>query len=90
MESFALGAAAINSVGVLAVVQLIKSYAPKLKVQLPWLIPIIAGAVGPAVAAGQNALGAYLGIPIDLSPIVAVFTGATATAMNQVYKQATK
>ncbi len=51
---------------------------------------IIAGAIGPAVAAGQNALFGMLGVEIDLSPVLALFTGATAVAINQVGKQVHK
>ncbi len=83
-------AALINSVLVLAIVQILKTKVPKLKEKLPWLIPIIAGAIGPAVAAGQNYLSGLIGAPIDISPIAAIFTGGTAVAMHQVGKQATK
>jgi len=83
-------AALINSVLVLLVVQVLKTAIPKLKESIPWLIPILAGAIGPAVAAGQNALFAWLGVPIDLSAIVAIFTGGTAVAINQVGKQIQK
>jgi hypothetical protein len=83
-------AALINTVIVLGIVQLLKMYVPKLKEGVPWLIPIFAGAIGPAAAVGQTYLGSLLGVAIDLNPIVAIFTGASATAMNQVYKQAAK
>jgi hypothetical protein len=81
-------AAMINTVLVLGIVQLLKTYIPKLKEVTPWLIPILAGAIGPAAAAGQNYLGSLLGAAIYLDPIVAIFTGASATTANQVYKQA--
>ena len=80
----------INTVLVLGLVQLLKIKTPVLKEKAPWLFPIIAGGIGPAIAVGQNVLFAWLGLPIDLSPIAAIFTGATATAVNQVGKQATK
>ena len=83
-------AAFINSVLVLAIVQLLKIKIPVLREKLPWLIPIIAGAIGPAVAAGQNYLSQLLGVAIDLNPIAAIFTGGTAVAIHQVGKQASK
>jgi hypothetical protein len=90
MEYNILIAGFINTVLVLAIVQLLKVKISWLKEKVPWLLPIVAGGIGPAVAAGQNALFAWLGIPIDLAPIAAIFTGATATAVNQVGKQAAK
>jgi len=90
MEYNILIAGFINTVLVLALVQLLKVKVPILKENVPWLLPIVAGGIGPVVAAGQNALFAWLGVPIDLSPIAAIFTGATATAVNQVGKQAAK
>ncbi len=90
MEYNVLIAGFINTVLVLAIVQLLKIKISWLKERVPWLIPIMAGAIGPAVAAGQNALFAWLGVPIDLAPIAAIFTGATATAINQVGKQSMK
>jgi hypothetical protein len=83
-------AALINSVLVLLVVQRLKNGIPILKQSVPWLIPILAGAIGPAVAAGQNALFSWLGVPIDLSAIAAIFSGASAVAINQVGKQIQK
>lgn len=83
-------AAFINSGVVLGVVQLIKKWLPVLNEKVPWLIPIIAGAIGPAVAALQNWLSTLLGVPIDLSPIAAIFTGGTAVALYQIGKQASK
>ena len=90
MEFNILIAGFINTVLVLALVQLLKVNVPILKEKIPWLIPIIAGGIGPGIAAGQNALFGWLGIAMDLSPIAAIFTGATATAVNQVGKQAIK
>jgi hypothetical protein len=90
MEYNILIAGFINTVLVLAIVQLLKVKISWLKEKVPWLLPIVAGGIGPAVAAGQNALFAWLGIPIDLAPIAAIFTGATATAVNQVGKQVAK
>lgn len=77
----------INTTLVLVLVQLCKAAIPSLRSAVPWLIPVIAGALGPLVAVGQSWLGTWLGIPVDLSPVVAVFTGATATAVHQVGKQ---
>ena len=83
-------AAFINSVAVLGIVQFLKVNIPILKEKLPWLIPIVAGAIGPAVAAGQNALSTWLAVPINLDPIAAIFTGTTAVAIYQVGKQIQK
>lgn len=77
----------INTVLVLFVVQALKNLVPKMRESIPWIIPILAGAIGPLVAAGQNALFSWLGIPIDLSAIAAIFTGGSAVAINQVGKQ---
>jgi hypothetical protein len=83
-------AAFINSVAVLGIVQVLKIAVPKMKESAPWLIPIIAGAIGPAAAAGQNYLSGLLGVAIQLDPIVAIFTGGAAVAINQVGKQIQK
>lgn len=81
-------AAAINSVLVLAAVQALKVHVvPWLKQTAPWAIPIIALVIGPALTAGMNFLSAFLGYPIDLSPIIGVFAGGTAVALHQVGKQ---
>jgi hypothetical protein len=83
-------AAFINSVAVLGVVQFLKVQIPALNQKIPWVLPILAGAVGPGIATLQNFLSSSLGVPIDLSPIVGIFTGGTAVAIFQVGKQATK
>lgn len=79
----------INAVAVVGVVQFLKVYLPIINEKVSWLLPVLAAAIGPAVAVLQNVLFTWLGIPIDLSPIAAVFTGATAVAIYQVKKQAT-
>jgi len=81
-------AAAINSVLVLLAVQLIKVHAiPFLKQSAPWALPIISLVIGPAITAATNWLAAFLGYPIDLSPIAGVFIGGTAVALHQIGKQ---
>lgn len=82
-------AAAINSVLVLVVVQLLKVHGiPYLNQNVPWAIPLISIAIGPALTAAMNFLSAQFGYPIDLSPIIGVFAGGTAVALHQVGKQA--
>jgi|GEM_PF-3180203 len=90
MEWNSLIGALINSVVVMGVVQVIKLYLPKLNELVPWIIPILAAAIGPAVAVAQNALATWLGVPIDLSAIAAIFTGGSAVAIYQVGKQSRK
>lgn len=77
----------INTTAVLVVVQVCKTYLPTLRVRMPAFLPILAGALGPAIALLQNRLATRLGYPIDLSPILALFTGAAATMVNQTIKQ---
>lgn len=83
-----LAAMAINTIVVAGVVQAIKVYAPGLRAGLPWLLPVIAVVAGPAVAVAQSALAGWLGVPIDLSPLLGLATGGAAVAANQVVKQA--
>ena len=80
----------INMVLVLLAVELIKKVIPIINESVPWLLPIIAAVIGPAVALLQGYLGAWLGINIDLSAIVAIFTGGSAVALYQVGKQMRK
>ena len=80
----------INLVGVLLVVELLKIVIPKLREAVPWLIPIIAAVIGPIMAILQGYLGAWLGIAINLDPIVAIFTGASAVVLYQVQHQRNK
>jgi len=83
----AILAGAINTTGVLVAIQIGKRYVvPALWKSVPALIPILAGALGPAVAVVQNVLAAKLGVPLDLSPIVAAFTGGSAVAVNQFFR----
>jgi len=76
----------INVVLVLVVVELIKMALPILKEKVSWLLPIIAAAIGPAVSLIQGYLGGLIGLPIDLSPIVAIFTGGSASALYDVFR----
>ena len=86
-----IAAAAINSVLVLMAVQFLKTTGvPWLNAKAPFLLPIIAMLIGPAMAIAMNYLSALLGHPIDLSPIIGVFVGGTAVALHQVGKQALK
>jgi hypothetical protein len=85
-----IGAAAINSVGVLLAVQVIKYYLPMLRTKYPWAIPIIAVLAGPAFAQLTSLLFGILGHPVDLGPILGALTGTAAVAMNQIGKQARK
>ena len=80
----------INSILVLVVVQFIKKKLPVINERWPWAFPILAGAIGPAIAALQTYLSKLLGIPIDLSPIAAIFSGGTAVAIHQVQHQVVK
>ena len=89
MEWKVLLAMFINTVLVLALTQGIKVYVPGIRAAVPWLLPIIATFVGPVVAVIQNALAGWLGVPIDLSPLLGLATGGAAVAMNQTWKQAT-
>lgn len=89
MEWKLLLAMFINTVLVLGLTQLIKVYVPGLRAAVPWVLPIIATFAGPVVAVVQNALAGWLGAPIDLSPLLALATGASATTLNQIYKQTT-
>lgn len=91
MEWQILIAAFINTVAVLGLVQLIKTVIiPSLNTMAPWLLPILAAALGPAVALVQNALSAWLGVPIDLSLLASIATGASAVALHQTTKQGSK
>jgi hypothetical protein len=78
----------INSVAVVGVVQLIKSLAPTVRTAVPWLLPILSIAIGPLVATLQSWVATWVGLPIDLSPLVGAFTGGTAVMMHQTFRQA--
>jgi len=77
----------INTVLVLLAVQGIKKVLPILNAKAPWLLPVIAACIGPVVAIIQGYVGGWLGIAIDLSAIVAIFTGGSAVALYQIGKQ---
>jgi hypothetical protein len=79
----------INSVAVVGVVQLIKSLAPAVRSAVPWLLPILSVAIGPLVATLQSWIAAWVGLPIDLSPLIGAFTGGTAVMIHQAYRQST-
>lgn len=88
---FTILGAMINTAGVLAVVQILKvNIIPAVREKAPWILPILTGAIGPAIAALQNLLSGVLAVSITLDPVVAVFTGAAAVAVNQAGKQITK
>jgi hypothetical protein len=78
----------INAVVVVGVVQLIKSLAPTVRTAVPWLLPILSVAIGPLVATLQSWVGTWVGLPIDLSPLIGAFTGGTAVMMHQTFRQA--
>ena len=80
----------INMVLVLVAVELIKKSIPFFNASIPWLLPIIAAVIGPVVALIQSYLGSWLGVNIDLSSIVAIFTGGSAVALYQFGKQLSK
>ena len=79
----------LNTVGVLLLTQLIKVGVPIIRSATPWLLPILATLAGPVIAVVQNLLAGWLGLPIDLSPLVGLATGGTAVAMHQIHRQAT-
>ena len=83
-----IAAAAINSVLVLIAVQFLKTKGiPWLNLHVPWLLPLIAMAIGPLMMIAMSYLSEYFGYLIDLSPIIGVFTGGMAVALHQVGKQ---
>jgi hypothetical protein len=82
-----LVAGAVNCVAVIGVVQVLKGTIPYLRLRVPWLLPTLSLLIGPLLTSAQNALAAWLGWPIDLSPIIAVFTGGTGVALHQIKKQ---
>ncbi len=90
MEWKTLFGALINTVIVMGLVQLIKIYIPKINLAIPWLLPLLAAVIGPIVALIQTAIAGWLGVPIDLSALVAVFTGGSAVALYQIGKQTHK
>lgn len=77
----------INTGGTLLLVQLLKSYVvPQVRTATPWLLPILAMLGGPVVSLVQSYLAKKLGYPVDLSPMVGLFSGAAAVAVNQTVK----
>lgn len=84
-----LAASLINTAGVLTLVAIGNYYLPAVRATVPWLIPIATTLLGPVVALGQTWLAGQLGVPIDLSPLLGVFTGAAAVMVHQTGKQAT-
>lgn len=77
----------INAVLVVAVVQFLKWAIPQINAFAPWIFPIMAAAIGPLINTLQTALTGWLLIPIDLSSIVAVFTGGFAVTVHQFFRQ---
>ncbi len=70
---------AINSVGVLMAVQVLKNYVmPWLKTTYPWVLPILALAAGSLMTWVTLVMTDLVGVPIDLSAITGVLTGAMA------------
>lgn len=88
MDYMLLLANLINAVLVLAAVQALKAYVlPWFKINVPWILPILAMAIGPLMWIATEYLAELIGHPIDLSPIIGVFTGGTAVALHQLGKQ---
>jgi len=83
-EWYPILATLINSAGVMTAVQVIKKYIPVIKERVPILLPIMAGALGPAVGALQGYLISVLGVPVDLSPITALVAGPIAVLAYDV------
>lgn len=77
----------INAVMVVGIVQAVKVGLPIVNAAAPWLLPVLAAASGPLVAAAQSTLGRWLDVPIDLTPIVGAFSGGSAVMVHQVYRQ---
>lgn len=91
MEWNLIAATTINAVFVLIAVQFLKVHGiPWLKQEAPWVLPLITLVIGPLMQMLTNYLVGLLGQPIDLSPIVGLFTGGTAVALHQIYKQSNK
>lgn len=76
----------INTVGVMLIMQLLKTFKPQLRQYIPILAPIVAVAV-PALALWLTAM---LGVPIDFSLILGFFSGSTAVGLHQVWSQIAK
>ena len=83
--------ATINAVGTMVVVKLLAHprVIPALRDRVPALMPVLAGALGPAVAWAQDALTKLTGVPIalDTNAVLHVFTGASAVAIAQIFIQ---
>ncbi len=81
----------INTVVVMVAVQGLKAYViPWIKANAPWTIPLIAQGLAWIVTYASNWLTAAIGYPVDLSPIVAVFTGLIAVGAFDVLQGAKK
>jgi len=80
---------AINTVGVLGVVQFIKWALPRIPEKYGYVIPFIATAISPLLMSLQGTLATALGFQgFDFTPISAALSGTVAVAAHQVYKQA--
>lgn len=77
---------AINMVVVVLAANWLKSHWEEVKPHLPWLAPLI----GTALPAAAQFLSAWLGHPIDFSPILGLFSGSAAVAVHQIAKQREK
>src|SRR6266446_5566399 len=75
----------INTVGVLAVVQVINKYLPAITEKYGYAVPILATVIGPALMSLQGTLTSALGFEgFDFTPITAALTGTAAVAAHQV------
>ena len=83
-----IGAGFVNTTLVFGLIWFWNNYVSDwVREKLPWIIPVLAGIAGPFVIAAQNAIAGWLGQPVDLSPWIGLFSGASAVAAHQVYKQ---
>ena len=82
-----LAAVAVNSVAVMAIVQLLKMLLPNIPGGVKQILALV---MGPLLMWGATALGGLLGYPIDFSPIAAVFAGPAAMGLFDVAKKVGK
>lgn len=81
MSWLSILALAINTVGTLVVLKLAATVVPALRDRFPDVVPFLSVLVGPGVAWVQKQLAA-VGILVDLSPLLAIFSGGSAMAIT--------
>lgn len=69
----------VNGTLVLLIVSVINAYKPVIRESYPWVVPLMATALGPVIGAAQSWALSKLGIQVDFSPIIAALAGAAAT-----------